>query len=346
MSQQFIVLDVKGYAQQLVQFSHLFVEQTNRVLEGPMPSSRVAQRKRELLSDTPLTPFDLRRAMTWIKLIVDEIIESRLQYKKPESKTQQYASLLFNISPLLLTTSHLQFTEDFLCENGVDSIFVEVTLQVSEHVEDNSWRQWETFQQGNMVALIAGRDYRIVEWENLTGHSPDEVYDLQINLSNMVNYIQQQIVQAVGPGGLMIDLHPIVTDAIRRKFPRIRFDSNILNLTTGEFAYVFDENPTINYDKLFSLGIQSYEQFYNEFIAKVFDMFANMHMRARLDSETPYHGNLSRDFVFSTRALKPTVKNTPKSELEALAESLARGDYLPPDERKMAEDFLLSGKMH
>lgn len=336
MSQTFIVLDVRGYAGQLVHFSEEFCAVMNPRLDG-MINPR-AQRYRSLLRYTPLTPFTIRRAYGFMAVQVRELIEAWVTYTQPTDNYQEFGRLLFSNDALLITPAHQQLIDYFNKTPAVSKVLSDLNRQLMPHFGDNRWQEWSVYQHGEFLAIAGGRDYRVVEWERLTGYNQGS--QCEISLCNMVVYIQTQLTERFGDAVRFLDLCPIIMDAIRRRFPRISFEK--FQIADREINYVFEQNPSINYDTLFRLGIHSYEQFYEQFIGPVFDAFAALNLVARLDSTVHYEGSLDGYYNLTLTPLHTASVTPTQLEIAELAESLMRGDWLPPKDRKLAEDYLLS----
>jgi hypothetical protein len=324
MSQKFVVLDINGYAKQLVDFSASHFAKPYDLESNFDPEQR--KHVVEILQETPLVPFTQKRAYAYISVLVTEVLESKLAYVRPHNRLETYACLLFNITDVLLTKWHLMIAEQFQCESVPESVFIEVARQIGTHVESNCWTEWQVHCHTNLVAMSSGRDYRVVEWELMTGNATDEPSDLKISLANMATFITAQLVDALGPVGQQVPIHPIIQDAISRTFPQLKFDRTAM----------------INFDHMASVGIANYEVFYEQFISRVIDAFAVTNLYGRLSRDRKYTGTLTPTFVLEIDEFEDCAMRPAKSELENLVDAYVRGDWLPPRERRLAEEHYLA----
>lgn len=337
MSHLFVVLDVRGLALELGRINKAFVEHHNQY---PLEVEGIsAARMTSHMKYTPLVPMNEAQATQFVKVLVQDTVESSVAYKKPSEKIRHLAGLMFNLPIEAVDYVHEQFAREFHETEAVTQVFMDLISQVGNHIGDNVWVEWDVYANYNMIALIRGRDFRITEYERLTNTRPERYHLVEIDLSNMVSYIKQALTDSLGPRAGFVNLGPILQDAFMRKYPRMGFDNELPALFKDE-RYDFGGENSINYELLEALGIHNYEEFYNHFVAQVFEFMNVTRLTARLDNRTHYTASLGKDWIITIDERLDNKAKTPLSELDELALSLLAGDRLPEHERRLAENHL------
>lgn len=337
MSHLFVVLDVRGLALELGRINKAFVEHHNL---HPLEIEGIsANRMASIMKYTPLVPMNEAQATQFVKVLVQDTVESSVAYKKPSAKIRHLAGLMFNLPLDAVDYVHEQYASEFYEVEEVCQVFMDLIRQVGDHIGDNVWVEWDVHANYNMIALIRGRDFRITEYERLTNTRPDRYHLVELDLSNLASYVKQALLDALGPRAGFVNLSPILQDAFMRKYPRMSFDNELPSMLK-DARYDFGGENSINYQLLEQLGITNYEEFYNHFVSQVFDFMSVTRLTARLDKRVDYTASLGKDWIIAIDERLDSKDKTPLSELEELAMSHLAGDRLPERERRLAEAFI------
>jgi hypothetical protein len=338
MSHLFVVLDVRGLALELGRISKAFVEHHNHY---PLEIEGIsANRMASYMKYTPLVTMNEAQATQYVKILVQDTVESSVAYKKPSNKIRALASLMFGLPLEAVDYVHEIYAREFDECDAVVQVFMELISQVGDHIGDNVWVEWDVHANYNMIALIRGRDFRITEYERLTNTRPDRYHLVEIDLSNMASYIKQSLIDSMGPRAGFVNLAPILQDAFMRQYPRMAFDNDLPGLLK-DATYDFGGEQSINYELLAQLGITNYEEFYNHFIVQVFDFMNVTRLCTRLDKRTDYTASLGKDWVITIDESLDRKTKRQLSEVEEMAMSLLAGDRLPENERRLAEAYIM-----
>lgn len=337
MSHLFVVLDVRGLALELGRINKAFVEHHNQY---PLEIEGIsANRMASIMKYTPLVSMNEAQATQYVKILVQDTVESSVAYKKPSQKLRALASLMFGIPLDAVDYVHEVYAREFDEVEEVAQVFMDLITQVGNHIGDNVWVEWDVHANYNMIALIRGRDFRITEYERLTNTRPDRYHLVEIDLSNMVGYVKQALLDALGPRAGFVNLSPIMQDAFMRQYPRMAFDNDLPKLLK-DARYDFGGEQSINYELLAELGIHNYDEFYNHFISQVFDFMNVTRLTTRLDKRVDYVATLGKDWIITVDERLDSKAKLPLTEVEELALSYINGDRLPEHERRIAEAYI------
>lgn len=353
MGNKYIAVDVLQYAKQLVDVSKNYFDHHQRNMFDDFPLF-----VKEQIVFAGFKPMTLNEAKEFLVSMVTDLVNARVMYPTEKRDKNEFAKALFsNPSPDLNKVTE-RVMKDFLKVDEVTSINIDMYNLVTKHVEHNTWDQWTVMAVGNCVSLLSGRDYRVVEWEVLTGWRGEDHHFLEIDLSNVITYLKDAVNRSLGvcpvihpdkPGevfqvkpGNVIDFKPMIKDVLEDLYPRISF-SDSLHLTSSEVRHTFRPEE-INLTRLAMYGIHNYTKFRDHFIKPAIESFGFVHLTRRLDNSDQYIATLDNwnmltiDYADSSQWRKPKNEQT---ELESLAESLIAGDWLPEKDRIRAERFIL-----
>jgi hypothetical protein len=325
MEQSFIVLETTGYLNTLIEASHDCARETVTALK-PITRQVFVDGKVEITYDDeeiplePIKPLSRPRAMKLLAALVEECVSQYVRYRMARSPLPAIAAALRDT----VTPSGYDYVvaEHFLCMPEVDSMVIEMTRQIGFHVAEDTWRQWDIAATPYMIGLIGGQDYRIAEWERAHGVDPDENMKLTVDISAVVNYLHTQLTGHYGEVARKIPLRAVVMDAIHRRFPKVEFQP-------------FEAVP---FDLFASLGIESYELFYEKFIHEVMDAFGVTFLLTRIDRTIHYRAEITGNFTLVFYASE-RPKNEEALYFHELKQSIERGDWVPERERRRLDDY-------
>lgn len=329
----FVVLDLTGPLNVLMRVSEHYAQHSHTVIDTRVIGEyqhvnvgyeRVSQfkvREEDVeVTIPPITPLDRPRAMLIVRALVEEYLSQTLRYREPESATTVIAQALRDCA---IPEAHdMYLAEDFLTHETIDSMLIDLHLQLGKHLNGEQWRQWEVFETSRMMALVGGQDYRIVEYHRQHGmedRAEGEVLSVEIN--TVANYIHQQLCVRIGEAAKQIPLRPMLIDAITRRYPRIAFG---LQQAAHEHAM--------------RLGVMSYEAFFREFIDPVMKDFDLMFLRINIDPHRPYTAEITQGFTLRLYHAELPADEEARA-CEELRQSIERGDWIPERERRRLEAY-------
>ena len=333
----FITLDVSGYAKLLMRAVELYTHEVTMVTHactqghfqdiqvGPNQTVRRFVTFDEDVTYTidPLVSLTYRRALDIITVFVDEYLSQTTRYRDPIDPLPQIASSLRE------DTAHpskadIVMAERFLTDDLVDTVVVELHRMLAMYVGNETWRQWDVHTTNAMVALIGRQDYRIQEWEDING-----VYDedIVIDINTLGHYLYQKL-EALHPGSANhIPMALLLSDAITRRYPGVRFPYD-----TAQLPVFFQAlNPH-----------WSYEGFYNDIVRPLMSDFAVTCLRRFITADEEYKAEITPGLVV-TFTPQPLSNNQRHAYYEDIAQSIARGDYVPERLRRELEDYQHNG---
>ncbi len=352
MGNKYIAVDILQYAKQLVNVSKNYCEYHQSKAFDDFPAF-VGQQ----IGHAGFRPMNLNKARDFLTGLVEDLVNGRVMYPTTKRDKHEKAKALFDNPVQELDKVTERVMRDFYSVTEVAGIYVDLFNLVAKHVELNTWDQWTVLGTGNTVSLIQGRDFRVVEWENITGYRGEDNHVLELDLTNVLSYLKDTVNKALGsvmvkhpelpnavpvwPGNA-IDFKPMIKDVLEHLYPKISFDDS-LHITSDEVRQAF-RPAEINECRLAMYGITNYGKFRDHFIKPAIESFSFVHLTRRLDTTEYYIATLDNfnqltiDFADASQWRKPPTKQT---ELEALAESLLAGDWLLEKDRVRAERFIL-----
>lgn len=355
MDQKFVVLETNCYLKELMEVSQQYSQEENTRQPG---DAEYVRQYHGVLAETPLYPLTLEAARKYIECLVYQLVQYRLAYNNQQFDTEvAMAQVLFGNVLQRVTPAHVAMSKFFSSLDAVDKIFFELDRQINSIIpagSDGMWLEWEIVAHNGVIALYGGRDYRITEWERMTGNVPDPASLVEIDLTPIMNHIRSRVTKAYGmininvkgtvmsveAGRFLKDLKPIIADGIRRTWPRITFEGQVVGLL-GEAAVVWDDLGEVNYDLLSALGITDYEMFYKHFVKEAMGAFGMLHIANRLDETSHYRASISKENLLTIHYKDEPQSVSPQAKLEALAASYSNGDYLCEEDRRLAEAFIM-----
>lgn len=353
MSNKYIAVDILHYAKQLVEVSKNYAAHhlSNQFDAFPPFVEQQAP-------SAGLMPLTLDTAKQWLFQMAEDLVNARVMYATPKRSDADYIKLLFSLPTAASEKGCARVVSDFFKVDEVSDINVDLFNLVIKHVENKTWDQWSVLSFGNCIALISDRDYRVVEWENLTGYRGEDHHVLELDLSNVMKYLRDTVNKAVAPitmphplepdrlitikPGTVINFKAIIEDVLERMYPKISFASNLPLLNRTDLKDHIHP-ADIGHARLELFGFNKYDVFRDHFIKPAIESFSFAHLARRLDEKERYIATLDNfniltiDYADASQWRKPPSEQT---ELEALAESLLAGDWLPERDRVRAERFI------
>ncbi len=312
--QCFIVLDVNGYINALKHAVNVF-NQTGLELKVVQGTEEVT------VHLDPLPTLCTTRALRVLYALVEETVSQHVHYRLHSNPVPVIAQTLRDCA--VPSDEDCMMTENFLCNETVDGVVLELTRQVSHHISGQPWRQWQVMSSSHMLALIGGKDFRVAEWERFHGHdyrSEDEL--LRVNITSTVNIIQYSIGYDLAIPIDNIPIHALVLDTLRSHCPE----------------FVFKNDHTLYPSMLDGMGVSDYEAFYRKHLREPIESFVLMFLHSQLEPFENYDAELTDDFLLVVTRRSKTRSQEERLYRE-LRQSIDAGDWLPEREIRWMRQY-------
>jgi len=322
--QSFTVLDVRGYVNGLIAATHQYTVNpmvVNLTTTHVHPTTGVATDVEERRVLDPLPPLNQPRAMMILTALTEEIISQMSFYKLRYDPLPAIAQAL--LDKAVPEDNDYIIAEEFICNDAVDTVLIELSRQVGFYINAQTWRQWEVASTHQLMGLIGGKDFRVAEWElyHGAGYRKDNEA-LRVNLLPTKDYIQSTLNHALNTPYGQLPMHGVVVDALSRHNTHHRFE----------------KAPMLPLIELKHLGFAQYSEFYHRFVSEPIDSFILLFLQNRLDPNQSYVLELTVDFqlIATQRDHTPNEEQRHYRELRANVDA---GDWVPEREIRWMNSY-------
>lgn len=338
-SKRFIVLEAQDQANNLVDFIEWLA------LTQP---------------DLGLKAIHRRDAANIVYLLVRDLVDVQLAHKihNPEN-TEMIVSILFGTPKNKLTKEQMARYTRVTNENMWVSINATLQKQVAHTVKHGDWVDWTVIKVGSLIGLAEGEDHRITEYHReADALTVDDEAVLTLNCKNPVNYLYNEFSKRYGSNFaqlrmMLADPEVKLDDFYRRLLNQ--FVNDPIEYIVGLFLDTLVlMHPQIELSgnaykrNLFierALGIYDMSSFQSSVIQKLIMAFGMNWFSHDIKKDENYFV----EYYLGTHVMAIFQKQfstiTEKYEAELL-NALVRGDYLPPEERAIAERLYLESSQH
>lgn len=303
--------------------------------------------------DTGLKVINHREASSILYFLACDTVDAELAHKlyNPEN-VENILSILYGVPRNALVKGHHDAYQVIRTHSLWQGVEFNLHKQIGEYIEHDSWTDWKVVKSAGLVGLVEGEDHRIVEF-----HKPEKALDVEnedeaavtINCSNPINYLYNQFMIRYGYNLKVAQDHLNRPDVVMDQFYR-KMISDFLADPTEQIAAMFCEGmsrvnpqievsinaPKINRALFKILNIYDDETFYREIVSKLIMAFGMGHLGYAVKKDESY----TLEFYTGTNIMAVYRKRfstiTEKYE-EELLHAFNRGDFLPYEERKIAE---------
>ncbi|ARV77207.1 hypothetical protein FDI21_gp036 [Pseudomonas phage Noxifer] len=319
-----------------------------------------------VLAQTPLTPFDDRRAQAFVHALIKSNVSSYLAYSEGDTQSDIMCELLFG-DGVVMTNRHLAFVNDFLTVEEIDDLNLELDMHVGRYLERETWAVVDIFDTGNMISLVVQEDMRIREWKEMKGYTVGRFAPaMELDLSEMFAYLRIKTNRLLRPvdvdnlrgekvtvkhPGDHIDYRSLVLDMLAAKYPFLRKegqigahtgamgtgrDRNLDLLVSGGLRAEGEYTLELNDDRILSV-----DHYLQKLVEPAVNSYSVNRYIKRLDNLNIYTLTIGIDNVLRVvRQEETTVKVNDNARIKDLVESYLRNDWLPPKEREEAERWI------
>ncbi|QEM41770.1 hypothetical protein [Pseudomonas phage vB_PaeM_PS119XW] len=295
-------------------------------------------------------------AIQLVFLTVKEILTSRSAFETEIDYEVHKAGALFNSPPGTLDEKQLEVYKIFASDVIWEGVTIEIDNQLEHHIDRRTYTEWKPVCIGNLIGLAEGEDHRIQEYYRLTDqHNDDSHAEIALNCTSLVSYLHGEFMRTFG--AVMRDPNTL-TRAIammgkHRTPERVQKVIDFLNNPNRAMAAVFLDTLTTMYpmitldpicpqvnDDLFALvGIANMEEFKQNYVRKVITAFGLSYFSSYVKRDKKYTLEYSSSHILAIYEMKG-ISRTEKEMMELVA-SFLRNDYLPPEQRAIAERWYL-----
>lgn len=322
--QSFTVLETRGYVNALVAATYRY---TQNPIQLNVTETRWDEHQKVFVDHEtvrafdPVPPMNQPRAMMILNALCEEILSQCTLYRTPFDPLSIITQALMDKA--VPDEMDYNIAEEFICNEIVDSAFMEFRRQVTALIGTQGWRQWEVVGTNTIMGLIGGKDFRVAEWERY--HGDDYRVDneiLRVNLTPTMNCIRYQLEKQLGPMANQIPIHPVLIHALGQH----------------NSHHKFDNPPPLPLMELGNLGFKTYDEFYHRFISDPVDSFTLLFMQNRLDRNLNYKLELRPDYILVVTQKDATPGEEQRYYLD-LRTSVDSGDWIPEREMKWMYEY-------
>ncbi len=338
-SKRFIVLEAQDQANNLVDFIEWLA------LSRP---------------DLGLKAITRRDASNIVYFLVRDIVDVQLAHRVNNPENMEYvSSILFGIPKNKVLPCKEKELKIVTTENMWFSIIGTLERQVGHNIKQGDWTDWNVVKVGSLVGLAEGEDHRITEYHReAKALDVDDEAVLTLNCKNPINYLYNEFSKRYGSN--FLSLKQMLMD------PEVRFDSyyrkllnQFVNDPTEYIVGLFLDtlvlmHPQIEISKNAfkrnqfierALGIYDMNSFQSKVIQKLIMAFGMNWFNHEIKKDENYFVEYYPSTHIMAIFQKQFGSITEKYEAELL-NALIRGDYLPPNEREIAERLYLQSSQH
>lgn len=185
------------------------------------------------------------------------------------------------------------------------------------------WKKCTLVTTGGFYAIAKGRDYRIMEYERLTGNEEDA--DLTFDFSGLFNMLRDRISGLLGELGEKLPFRLMVAKVLEESFPTLRFDHRAPQSRQEILEAVLEQ--TLPPSKRWKL-----ERSIADVIVPVVKLMVQQ-LELALEKKHTYTAVLSRSGILTVEIEQKPITD---SYLQDILNAIENGDYVPERERRLA----------
>jgi hypothetical protein len=294
-----------------------------------------------------LRPASQRRAYALIAHLVSEIVEGYSAIKVNTDWSAHIAGTLHGVKPEQCTAEMLNVAKEFLDDPLLIGILTDLDRQVATHINRRTWIEWSIITVSGLIALAEGKDHRIAEWERLTDyHNDDDYAVLALNCVNPVEYLYNEIIKYIGKrhpvdrdGNVMV-----ITGILPRRVLEEQIDALFLSTIVMLYPQIELDRmcPRLNDDVFLACGLACLNEFKHNYVANIITAFGLAYFSNHLDRNKRYTLEYSSAKILAI--YEKREENKTDKEMHELVQSLLAGDYLPEDQRVIAERWIFENQ--
>lgn len=217
-----------------------------------------------------------------------------------------------------------------ICEQIFNFTYEELIHPIKEVVKNNNYYEWQVITIGRNIALIQGNDFRIREYHRLTNTDYNH-QSIKLDIASIVKYLYSIYVKNK-------DISEITATLIIQKMIAEEVLSFYPNAELISSGYGSDVDNTI--DGILSNLDIDFNNSIRGTIRQIIETYNYYEFTKALDEDKFYTLEINGNNLIFNPVEAYGSNQKVDHEMRTLVMALLNGDYLPPDERKVAEDYL------
>ena len=299
-----------------------------------------------------------REATNILYFIVRDELDALLAHKLGDAaNAEMVIAILWGIPKNKVTKAHSDMFSELKQHSLFQGAIYEIGLQIKRYISADSWTDWNAVKVGTLIALHEGEDHRITEYHKeakaLSLDHEDEAV-VTVNCCNPINYLYNQFKAHYG-GNMhalmahvqnpMVEMDPywrkIISDffADPSEFIASIFVDTLIKINP-QIELAVMAAPKLNQILLKMLNIHNLEKFQSDVVSKLIIAFGLGWLGTSIKKDESYVLEYYRGTNVLAIFKKQFTSLTEKYE-EDLLRAFIRNDYLPYEERKIAEKLYL-----
>lgn len=292
---------------------------------------------KQLTTNTNVLSLSYQTALDLVILAITNDIESRSMYPVEINNSTNVSTLEERIIELArfttINTKKIKATINNISEL-LSNVSIELAPQIKLYVPYKNYYDWTILSFGGSLGLIRGMDYRVKEYYRLTKTDVNTSVELKVSIEPIINFIAKKFFGRNININTQLIIQKTIIDSLLRKYPNVKQVTTELDSRVNNYYQTVVVNWN-DVDQLFS------------FTDKIIDTYGKHMFKDFLGA------HVSKDFLDSEKfyELESTLGTLVFTEVESidtiadvdgysLALSLINGDYLPMEEREIAEKYL------
>lgn len=318
----FVMLDVMGHAYALMECASIFSQMPKRKRVETVHGEK-------WVNLPPSYAIDVIGARRMVSALLNAQLTALTPYNEAQDALPEIARVLTRHEHV--GEDDVLVAEQFLTEERVDNLVLDLTGLLDKHVLGAPWRQWDVVDRYNCYGLVGGKDYRAVMYEQglrLAPISHDK--QLVVDLRHCIGFIQEQMRRVFGSQAQYdMTSRPLVAYGIHLHLP------NISMLVRQELPLSLLQSWRTN------SGPLTFEQVYNMTAASTME-FICKDLKLRLDKTKLYSADVTdaNDLVVYP---KENPEWREQQEIEDIRQSIERGDWVCESDRRRLDSVRYGG---
>lgn len=284
-------------------------------------------------------------------LTVKELLVCRSAFKTEEDFDSQFTAVIFGKRPEEVNAEEIDVYKEFSKNPVWSGVIQELDQQLGEHVEWPTYTDWKLVDVCGLIGIAEGNDHRIDEYYRLTDQNNGEEHAvLALNCNSIISYLTNEFIKTFGVAlqdqkvynRAMITLGPTPTQhAVQRinsyfADPSQLMASMFVETLLSMYPMLTPDKTVhqVNDDLFRIIGIKHVDEFKQNYVRKVIMAFCITFFTGKIERHKHYNLEYSPNNVLAIYENKGKVTDR---EYKDLLNSLLNGDYLPPEQRAIAE---------
>lgn len=312
----FVMLNVMGHAYALMECAGFFSQMPQRKLVETVHGDTY-------VNLPPTVAIDLTGARRMVSALLNEHLTALTPYNAGTESIPEIARVLTGRERI--TRDDILLAENFLTEERVDNLVLDLTGQLDKYVLPEPWRQWDVVDKHTYFGLIGGQDYRATLYEQSQQLAPmNHNKQLVLDLRHCAGAIQEQLRRVFGSIAMYeITARPLIAYGIHLWLP------NISLLVRQELPLSLLQSYNTG------SGPLTFEKVYEMVAGNTMSFICN-DLKLKIDKNKLYSADVT-DACELVIYPKENPEWREQQEIEDLRRSIERGDWVCESDRRRVE---------